>query len=461
MLRNTLRTGSILALLLAAIFLPFLSSGYFEIKQAESASSYPEMANHYLIAANRLPWRPDLYELTGTAYYHAKDYSSAETWYRKAFERHALSPEGWVAWGDVVYLNNEPERAYQIWQDGLEQLDPSPQLYSRLAKVYQEQRDYPTATEYLQKFVGAQPEDASAHYRLGLLLTLSDPGTAISELLRASQLDPQFDPVAQTLRTALNLASLSVSSSEGAVIIGRGLGLIEEWQLALASFESAVKADERNAEAWAWLGEAKQQTGGNDALTDLDRALSLNPNSSTVHSLRGLYFQRVGNHRDALAELKAAARLDPENPALFVSLGDAYAMTGDLNLGLQSYQYATSLVPDDPHYWVLLAAFCARNNAYVSEVGIPAAEKAILLSKNDPAALDVLGWNYLQAGRYMEAESMLKLSLEYDPQSASAHLHAAILYLQIDDRVSAYDHLIKARDLGSPEAEVALRQYFP
>lgn len=469
MSRNILQVVPVLALILSAILAPVVSSGYSELRQAATATTYPDIAKHYLTAAKRLPWRPDLYELSGTAYYHAKDYTNAEAGYQKAFQRNALSPEGWVAWGDVIYLNNDTERAFKIWQDGLAQPNPSEQLYSRLAKMYQEQRDYSSAAEYLQKFVTAHPEDASAHYRLGLLLTLSKPELAASELLYASQLDLQFDPAVQTLRTALNLALLKDSPSERSVIIGRGLGLVNEWQLALAAFEQAIQADEKNAEAWAWLGEADQQTAGkarvepsrNDALTYLDRALSVNPNLPTVRSLRGLYFQRVGNYRQALTEFQSAARLDQKNPTMFVSLGNAYAMTGDLILGLQSYQYATSLAPEDVNYWLLLATFCAQNNVNVSDVGIPAAQKAVALSKNDPAALDVLGWNYLQAGRYSDAEWTLSQALEHNPQYAPAHLHLATVYLQMSDRASAYDHFVRARDLGSAEAEAALQQYFP
>jgi Flp pilus assembly protein TadD len=265
----------------------------------------------------------------------------------------------------------------------------------------------------------------------------------------------------QTLRTALNLASINDSPSERSVLIGRGLGLVAEWELALVSFESAVEADEGNAEAWAWLAEANQQTGGSDALTYLDRALNLDPDSSTVHSLRGLYFQRVGNHRDALTEFQAAARLEPENPALFVSLGDAYSLSGDLILGLQSYQYATTLAPEDASYWSLLAAFCARNDINLADVGIPAAHKAMALSKDDPAVMDVLGWLLLLNGQINDAETILLLALEKAPEDASIHFHLGILYLQNGDRVSAFDHLIRARDLGSAEADMALKQYFP
>jgi tetratricopeptide (TPR) repeat protein len=459
--RNALQTFLVLLLLLSAIFIPFISSGYGEIKQAEKAASYPDIAHHYLTAAKRLPWRPDLYELAGTAYYHARDYPNAGTWYQRAFQRHALSPEGWVAWGDVSYLNNEVERAFKIWKDGLDQSKFSEKLYSRLAQMYQEQRDYASAAENLQKYVAAHPEDASAQYRLGLLQTLTDPDSAASDLLSASQLDPQFDPAVQTLRTTLNLASLKDSPSERLVTIGRGLGLVNEWELALAAFDEAVKADENNAEAWAWLAEANQQTGGSEALTHLERALNLDPNSPTVRSLRGLYFQRVGNNRDALAEFQAAAKLDPQNPATFISLGDAFALNGDLILGLQSYQYATTLAPDNAEYWSLLASFCGQNSINIADVGIPAAHQAMSLSKEDPAVMDVLGWLLLLNGQTNDAERILLRALELDSNDASAHFHLSVLYLQTGNRVSAYDHLVKARDLGSADAEAVLKQYFP
>ena len=180
-----------------------------------------------------------------------------------------------------------------------------------------------------------------------------------------------------------------------------------------AAFESAVKADEKNAEAWAWLGEANQQTGlpeGGSA--ELEQALALNPNSSTVRGLRGLYFQRTGNFRQALTEFQAAAALEPENPTWFVSMGESYAKLGDLIRALEAYQTATTLAPEDASYWRLLAIFCAQNNVNIKDVGLPAAQQAVVLAKEDADSLDVLGWLLTLAARYEEAERMLTRALE-------------------------------------------------
>ena len=462
-MRNTLRALLILLMLGLAVSLPVVLSGYAELDQATRAPSHLEAAEHYQAAARRLPWRADLYELAGHAYYNAGDYTQADAAYQKAFQRRALSAEGWVAWGNVNYLNDNPGRATGLWEQALERPDHSEKLYGSLALIYQERKDYATAAEYLARYVSNHLQDASAHYRLGLLLTLSDPQTAASELITASQLDPELDPAVQTLRSALSLASITDGPSEQKVIIGRGLGLIEEWELALAIFEQATHMDEANAEAWAWLAEAKQQTGSEetDVKEDLDRALTLNPSSAVVRGLRGLYFQRVGNNREALTEFELAVILQPDDPALYVALGESYSKLGDLIRALQMYQHAAALTSEETTYWRLLAQFCAQNNINIKDVGIPAAQQLVVLLGEDAEALDLLGWLLLLDARPFEAEQVLQRALTADSQNASVHFHLGMLYLQTDLDAQAYGHLVQARDLGSTEAQAVLAQYFP
>jgi tetratricopeptide (TPR) repeat protein len=460
--RRVIWLFAILVFILLAVFAPLISSGYSELKKASVSSSHAEAAQHYQNAAQRLFWRADLYELSGHSYYYAKDYVQADAAYQKAFKQDALSPEGWVAWGDVNSLKDDPQRAAEIWEQALEQKNPSDHLYSRLAQISQSNTEIPKAVEYLQKYVSAHSDDASAHYRLGLLLTLSDTTRALKELKDASQLDPQFEPAVEILIAALHMSPPNDSASARLVIIGRGLGLVNEWQLAHAAFESAVEADEKNAEARAWLGESNQQLGLAEAgSVELDQALRLNPDSSTVRGLRGLYYQRTSNFRQALEEFQSAAALEPNNPMWRVSIGESHAKLGDLIKALEAYQGATALAPEDPSFWRLLAIFCAQNNVNIRDVGIPAAQQAVILTQADVTSLDILGWLLQLDARYKEAEQMLTRALELDSENSSVHLHLGMLYLQTDDRASAYDHLIQARDLGNNEAQMLLNQYFP
>jgi Flp pilus assembly protein TadD len=75
--------------------------------------------------------------------------------------------------------------------------------------------------------------------------------------------------------------------------------------------------------------------------------------------------------------------------------------------------------------------------------------------------MDVLGWLLLLNGQMSDAEMILLRASELNPSDAAVHFHLGVLYLQNGDRVSAYDHLVQAHELGSVEAEIALKQYFP
>ena len=460
MTRTGLRIILILLSLLIAVAIPILADGNSEIRKAAESKSYSEMAEHYLRAAQRLPWRTDLYELAGHAYFHDRDFERADVMYGITHEKNALSPAGWAAWGDVNFLNEDPARAIEIWKQGLEQAEFLPGLYPRLAYAVQDQGEFSLAAEYFQAYLERAPDDATAHYRLGLLLTLTGASSAWTELLAASQLDPQFAPPAETLRSALSLASLNESSSQQFVILGAGLGLVDEWQLARAAFKSAAQADEANAEAWAWLGEADQHTGseGSEAL---NRALELNPNSAVVRGLRGLYFERVGNYSQALSEHQAAAALDAENPERYFSLGNAYALNGDLIRALETYQYAASLAPEDANTWRALAEFCGRLGIHLNDIGIPAAQRAVALDPKNSASEDTLGWLWYLNEDFATAERHLLTALALDAQNASAHLQLGMVYMQTNDRARAFDEFTLARDLGHPQADALLKQFAP
>ena len=229
------------------------------------------------------------------------------------------------------------------------------------------------------------------------------------------------------------------------VVIGQAFGLVQDWELATTAFEQAIQLNEENAEAWAWLGEAKQQTGG-EGSAELDRALLLNHTSVNVRALRGLYWSRQGRYEQMLAEYLLAAGIEPENPRWQANIGEAYTKLGDLVSALMAYQRAVELAPTHADYWRLLAVFCAENNVQIEEVGMPAAQQALTLAPNDPAALDALGYVYLSTGRYASAETSLAQAIEISPEYFPAHIHLAMTYLAQGNQPAAFNSLTYVRD---------------
>jgi len=449
-------------ILLALIASAIIINGYNELSQAEQQSQ--DAAAHYELAARRLFWRVDLWEKAGASAYAGKNYAESIRLFSIARDHDSLSAESWDMFGSAYWLNDDHAAALDVWQSGAEEYPSSAALYDRLTMAYHEKGDYVSEQSALTARI-ALGVDAQAYYRLSLLLILSDSKRAQDLLTAASSLDPEFDSVSQTLIAAINLSAIQPDEATRLVTLGRGLGLVNEWNLASRAFDEAIRADAKNAEAWAWLGEAKQQNA-QDGRVELDRALELNPRSVVVRGLRGLYWKRQGNYQRALSEYLFAADVEPENSAWRVSIAETYTQMGDLVSALAAYQRATELAPNESINWRLLALFCAANNIQLEEVGLPAAQKAVQLALDDASALDALGWNYLSSGRLTLAEQTLLKAINIAPELASAHLHLGMTYLAQANQNAARLELTRARDLDSQGnagqfAEQLLKQYFP
>jgi Flp pilus assembly protein TadD len=283
--------------------------------------------------------------------------------------------------------------------------------------------------------------------------------------MKAAKLDPALDASVESLRSALNTATLSDDRAYQLLVSGRALGAIGNWDLAAEAFHNAIAVRADYAEAWAWLGEAKQQQG-QDGSGEIERAIAFNPNSAMVESLYGLYLERQKQPKQALAAIQKAAALEPANPGWQMALGEAYEQTGDLVTALEYYQRATELSPNEPTFWRALAEFSLRNNLDLAGTGLPAARRLIELANADWQSDDIAGQILLETNDLVGAEALLKKAVELDPTQAAPFLHLGLLYMQTGDRIAALSYLnqAKAMDPNGPigwQANRLLEQYFP
>ena len=452
-------------LLLLIVFLtPIISTGYSNLNKAETAfeqKDFSTASTYYLRAARILFWRDDLTEKAGISAAQGGDFASAVGLLSSAPD---LSGEGWEWLCSSHYQLGDIPSVVETCTEGL-QAHESAMLYRLLSFAYRSQAKWDLERSALEDQIRLDPNDAYAHYRLGLLLTLSAPTQALDELTSASLLDPETESAVQTLSAALNLAFGQSNPSMQKVVIGRALALVNEWELAHAAFEQAIVINEKNAEAWAWLGEAEQQLG-QDGRAELDTALLLDHTSVNVRALRALYWSRQSKFEQVLVEYLLAAEFDPTNPRWQAGVGETYAILGDVVSALTAYQRAVELAPGEPMYWRLLAMFCAEKGVYVDEIGLPAAQQALALSPDDPQSLDVLGYSYFSSGRFSNAEQTLLSAIEHAPDYFPAHIHLAMNYLAQGNRAAAFNSLTFVRDsdpsgVYSEAATQLLDQYFP
>jgi tetratricopeptide (TPR) repeat protein len=458
----------IILIVLAAIAAPILFAGYQAEARAKAASeqkNYALAGEDYESAARLLPWRLELKEKAALAYASARAWERAMPLFEAASQQGGLSADGWDVFGTGYWIAGQDQQALDAWSTGLRHYPTEAKFHSRLALVYRDFHDYASERKALDLWINTGQGSALEHYELGTLLLGSEPSRAREKLAKAAAIDSAFAPAAQTLQASQDLAARESNGAQKRVILGRGLALVNEWWLAKQAFEEATSTDPKNAEAWAWLGEAHQQTG-KDGKSELDKALSLDAHDTLVHALRGLYWKRQGKYAAELAEYRRAAQLEPDNPQWQVALGDAYTLSGDLVSALAAYQKATSLAPTKAVYWRLLALFCADSGVQVTNIGLPAARKAVQLAPEDSQAQDALGWSFAQAGLLYNAEQTLIKATHLDPGSALPHLHLGETYLRKGDQTAALRELTAARQLdpdgtAGALADKLMRQYFP
>ena len=464
LVRNTL----IALILLMLIVAPRPAAGYLDLMRARRskvAGDYATAASAFVSAAQRLPWRPSVWEEAAYAYLNGSNYDQAESVFAAAIRRHALSPVGYMYWGYTRFVLGDPKAALKIWNGLIDTGIDQSALWSFIARGYQALALYPDEIQARQKYLGYQPGDAAEHYRLGLLLAATSPAEALPELVQAAQIDPSLDAPVQGLRTALNIALNSDDPAYRLLFTGRALGALGDWDLAAEAFRNAIAARPVYAEAWAWFAEAKQQQG-QDGKIEIDQALALDPDSAMVQSLHGLYLQRQKQPVQALAAFQIAALLEPQDPGWQMALGRAYEQTDDLVAALEHYQRAVALVPEQASAWRALAEFSLRDNVDLTGVGLPAARRLVELANDDWQSLDIAGQIILETGDLLGAEALLKKALELGPAQAAPALHLGLLYLQTGDRPAAFSQLNQAKlfDPDGPygwQAKRLLEQYFP
>lgn len=333
------------------------------------------------------------------------------------------------------------------------------------AQAYVQSGELDAAARFWEDALAQNPNDATAHYQLGLITAITDPDEAVSHLDRAVQLDETLNDPVRELKNTLRRAAFAEEPAYRLVLVGQSLADLGEWDLAKEAFDRATQENPDYSEAWAYLGEARYHTGG-DGLTALEKALELNPHAFAANAFMGLYQHRQGKPDLALVYLQTAADIEPDNPSLQEDIAAVLADLGNFTAALAHLDRVTELLPTESHSWQALAQFSLDYDVQVEEVGLHAARQAVLLSPDDPLSQTLLGRAYLLIGTEHYPLRFFTRALELDSNFPDAHLYLGMYYLQYGERENARLHLEKARDLGGDGsigtlAQDILDRYFP
>lgn len=325
----------------------------------------------------------------------------------------------------------------------------------------------PAATPTSAVITPTSESDAlRGQYRRALELAAVAPEEAVPTLRTLAFSENEYAQAARMLLTSIQGALLEDDATYSLTISGQALARLDEWELARSAFESALALQPDYAEAWAYLGEARQQLGEDGAYEALKTARDLDPLSVSVNLFEALYWQRQGNYDRAAIPLKNAAALDADNPLLQIELGQNLVAAGDAPAALPYLQKAVELAPEDVKVWKALAVACIEGEIYLEALALPAAHRARLLAPHDPEAETLLGRVLFLLGFGTNARVHYRQAIQLDPDYLPAYLHLGIALIADNRLDEARDYLTRLIDLSpqSPEAILAqelLEDYSP
>lgn len=165
----------------------------------------------------------------------------------------------------------------------------------------------------------------------------------------------------------------------------------------------------QHAEPYAWLGQwhvLKVQQGwsnerekqGDAALSAIDRALDINPDSSLAHTIQGVVYSSL-LHRldDGELSFEHALRSNPNQSLAWLQKGCLHAFRGEGDLAVKHTQHAIHLAPLDPlRYLYDSLAGTSALAAHRFEEAHEYAERSLMVNRTHTSTLRLLAiaqWN--------------------------------------------------------------------
>ncbi|HEY1904176.1 MAG TPA: tetratricopeptide repeat protein [Terracidiphilus sp.] len=329
-----------------------------------------------------------------------------------------------------------------------------------LGTLYAQLEDWPNAKLAFSAVVGARPDFALGHLRLGLtLLALHQPG-ALDELKKANQLAPRDAIIALELGKALaatgqddqalpvlqQASERDPSSTSVAYQLGLVLERLDRVQDAIPLLQRAADANPGHAEVLTNLGMALcLAQRAKDAVPFLQRAVTIDPKNVVAHQNLAVADIQLSQIDDAIVQLRAALKLSPDASQLHYNLGYALKMQDDAADAIPELETAEKLNPTAPEAPYLLGVLYMQVARYAD------AERELNASlKLRPENGD--GWATLgsvdnKLDKLPEAVAALKEAIRQSPLQADAHLTLATVLTKQNQPAEAREERSKAADL--------------
>ncbi len=282
----------------------------------------------------------------------------------------------------------------------------------------------PEAEVIYRQILDAEPENADALHRLGILaIQTQNYAAAIELIFRAAELRPD---------SALVFGSL-----------GQALAAAGRADKAITAFRRAIELRPDLLDALFGLSLALQSTGRRDeALIAYQRLLELHPDFVAGHNNLGNVLFSLGRIEEAVAAYRKAVDLKPDYVDAIGNLGSALMSLKRTEEAIATFRRGLALQPDSPLICNNLGNALSGLKRY--DEAIDLLKRALDLKPDFAQAAYNLGNALNGRGKYAEAIESFRRAVSLDPMMVDAHNNMGNAYQLLGDYKAAADAYIAA-----------------
>ena len=333
-----------------------------------------------------------IYNLVGNLLNSMKKYNGAVKFYENALEKTGYSDVFYTKIGNIFLEKGDPHLALDCYQKALDANPDNAQVWMKLANLLQTyyREDAEQIITCYQNIVEFDPKNATVFYELGhLYIRLNDLFNAVYAFKKAVELEPDnpfyrnslgyvlvqlsdFDKAIEEYQAAIKLNP----DSEWTSIVCQALAAIYHQikgnvDAAIASYQTSIMFDPKNAEAYISLGNLHHDRGHlAKAIECYCEAITINPDISKVYCNLGLALWEKDHVEEAIIAYHKAIELDDTYFIAYNNLGVAYLDgAGMPDYALESFE---SAIEKNPNY--TLAYYNAGRSCEVIKNNSKAAE---------------------------------------------------------------------------------------
>jgi tetratricopeptide (TPR) repeat protein len=202
----------------------------------------------------------------------------------------------------------------------------------------------------------------------------------------------------------------------------------------------AIALDDSLAEGHLAHGTAAMEQDWNweTAKREIQRALELDPNSSSVRIAYARYLNRIGLVNEAVSQAELAVRLDPASVRTHISLVFFLYLARQYDQALAQMQQIEAMHPDPSFTPYPLALIYVEKGWY--DRAIPLFQKL----NGVPYALGHMGNAYAREGHADQARAILPTLKEDVAKTGVGRYEIALIYAGLNEKDNAFDWLEKA-----------------